>query len=119
MASRDSTLVMLRFFPGQAISPVTQPVFRLNGTFTFDDIRPVVFDVQGSVSSKGTHGQASYAAGGTNDQPSELEQGKLFGVSRVGIGVFTKVEQDGEVSRIENILAREYKERHTRSLPTS
>jgi len=47
---------------------------------------------------------------------------ELFGVNRLGIGVFRRVEQEvccylpGEVSHIENILAREYKERHTRSL---
>lgn len=46
----------------------------------------------------------------------------LFGVNKIGIGVLRKVEQEvccyvpGEVSRIENILAREYKERQTRSL---
>ncbi|MBC8054719.1 MAG: hypothetical protein H7Y13_16805 [Sphingobacteriaceae bacterium] len=50
---------------------------------------------------------------------------ELFGVNRLGIGVYRKVEQEvccyvpGEVSHIENIMAREYKERHTRSLTSS
>lgn len=53
---------------------------------------------------------------------TEIEAGKLYGVNKLGIGVLRRVEQEvccyvpGEVSRIENILAREYKERQTRSL---
>ena len=46
----------------------------------------------------------------------------LHGVYQLGVGVFRRVEQEvccyvpGEVSHIENVMAREYKERHTRSL---
>ena len=49
-------------------------------------------------------------------------EGKLMGVNRLGIADFRRVEQEvccyvpGEVSHIENILAREYKERSTRNL---
>ena len=49
----------------------------------------------------------------------------LFGVNQIGVGVMRKVEQEvccyvaGEVSHVENILAREYKERHTRSLQST
>lgn len=49
-------------------------------------------------------------------------EGKLSGVNNLGIADFRRVEQEvccyvpGEVSHIENILAREYKERHTRNL---
>lgn len=49
-------------------------------------------------------------------------QKELYGVTKLGIAVFRKVEQtvccyaEGEVSHIENILAKEYKERHTRQL---
>lgn len=48
--------------------------------------------------------------------------GELHGVNRLGIADFRRVEQEvccyvpGEVSHIENILAREYKERSTRNL---
>jgi hypothetical protein len=47
---------------------------------------------------------------------------QLSGVNNLGIADFRRVEQEvccyvpGEVSHIENILAREYKERHTRNL---
>lgn len=51
-----------------------------------------------------------------------LSDKKVFGLTSLGIADFRRVEQEilcyvpGEVSHIENILAREYKERSTRSL---
>lgn len=51
--------------------------------------------------------------------------GPLYGVRKAGIAEFKRVEQElccyveGEVSHIENILAREYKEKSTRSLTRS
>lgn len=50
---------------------------------------------------------------------------ELRGVNRLGIADFRKLEQEvccyvpGEVSHIENVLASEYKERHTRNLVSS
>lgn len=61
----------------------------------------------------------------SEESSEEIEYGALYGVNRLGIGVYRKVEQEvccyvpGEVSRIENIMAKEYKERHTRSLVSS
>lgn len=49
----------------------------------------------------------------------------LYGINRIGVADFRRVEQElccyvaGEVSHIENILAREYKERSTRNLTSS
>ncbi|MBV7269110.1 hypothetical protein [Winogradskyella luteola] len=51
--------------------------------------------------------------------------GKIYGVTNLGIADFRRVEQEvccyvpGEVSHIENVMAREYKERSTRSLTSS
>lgn len=51
--------------------------------------------------------------------------GEMKGVSNLGIADFRKVEQEvcsyvpGEVSHIENIMAREYKEKNTRNLVRS
>jgi hypothetical protein len=53
---------------------------------------------------------------------SPANTNEVFGVTKLGIADFRRVEQEvccyvpGEVSHIENILAREYKERQTRSL---
>ena len=47
---------------------------------------------------------------------------KMYGVTKVGIGEYKRVEQvlccyvPGEVSHIENIMAREYKDKETRTL---
>lgn len=52
-------------------------------------------------------------------------QVELYGVNRIGVADYRKVEQElccyvaGEVSHIENILAKEYKEKSTRQLTRS
>lgn len=54
--------------------------------------------------------------------PTIIDNAPLYGVTKLGIADFRRVEQEvccyvpGEVSHIENILAREYKERSTRTL---
>jgi len=56
------------------------------------------------------------------DASVETSEEKIYGVTKLGIADFRRVEQEvccyvpGEVSHIENIMAREYKERATRSL---
>lgn len=60
----------------------------------------------------------------TEEQSNETNftEAPMYGVNNLGFGVFRKVEQEvccyvpGEVSHIENIMAKEYKERHTRNL---
>jgi hypothetical protein len=58
----------------------------------------------------------------TPQHSTTLPDKKVFGLTSLGIADFRRVEQEilcyvpGEVSHIENILAREYKERSTRSL---
>ncbi|TDQ28613.1 hypothetical protein [Tenacibaculum caenipelagi] len=64
---------------------------------------------------------------GTTEDTAEggAEKTVLYGVSQLGIADFRRVEQEvccyvpGEVSHIENIMAREYKERSTRNLTVS
>jgi hypothetical protein len=61
------------------------------------------------------------------DTPNESTPtfSKIYGVTNLGIADFRRVEQEvccyvpGEVSHIENVMAREYKERSTRSLTSS
>lgn len=61
----------------------------------------------------------------TNTSTTKPSFEKLYGVGKIGIADFRKVEQEvccyvaGEVSHIENILAREYKKRETRNLLVS
>jgi len=62
---------------------------------------------------------------GTEPEGLEAPDGVIYGVSQLGIADFRRVEQEvccyvpGEVSHIENIMAREYKERSTRSFRAS
>jgi len=63
---------------------------------------------------------------GTNDHAgNEVLVPSNYGMTRLGVAEFRKVEQElccyvpGEVSHIENIMAREYKERSTRRLRRS
>lgn len=53
------------------------------------------------------------------------EQMEFYGVNHLGLGIFRRLEQEvccyvpGEVARIENVMAREYKERTTRSFTST
>ena len=63
----------------------------------------------------------------TEDSSGAAEENdtQIYGVSQLGIADFRRVEQEvccyvpGEVSHIENVMAREYKERSTRNLRVS
>lgn len=110
-------------------------VFSVNASFELSDGSAFAINNKGSVDrgnmfgngtltpapSKG--GNGSGLPSPTPDTPSA--EPILYGVTNLGVGVYRKVEQEvccyvpGEVSHIENILAREYKERHTRSLISS
>ncbi|MGB1296564.1 MAG: hypothetical protein ACPG6V_13885, partial [Flavobacteriales bacterium] len=60
----------------------------------------------------------------TNDPDALHNEVPLYGVSKLGIADFRRVEQEiscyvpGEVSHIENVMAREYKERFSRKQKT-
>jgi hypothetical protein len=61
----------------------------------------------------------------TPDPVTPIEDRPIYGITNLGIADFRRVEQEvccyvpGEVSHIDNIMAREYKERSTRSLTSS
>ncbi|WP_299105596.1 hypothetical protein [uncultured Tenacibaculum sp.] len=80
--------------------------------------------------SQDTGGSTGDSTGGSDEAGAPVVEetiadGVLYGVSQLGIADFRRVEQEvccyvpGEVSHIENIMAREYKERSTRSLTSS
>jgi hypothetical protein len=61
----------------------------------------------------------------TEEETPVVSNHTIYGVTNLGIADFRRVEQEvccyvpGEVSHIENVMAREYKERATRSLVSS
>lgn len=79
----------------------------------------------GSYSGIGTKALESGEPTTGENAAEDTENTVLYGVSQLGIADFRRVEQEvccyvpGEVSHIENIMAREYKERSTRDLRVS
>ena len=115
----------LRLFPDQKIKFARQSRFDLKGQLKLNRGDNLSIHVEGALNAAATHGQAQVVDHGDPAGGSDAQEGQFFGVRRVGIGVLRKVEQEvccyvpGEVSRIENVMAREYKERSTRSLLSS
>jgi len=109
--------VKLRLFNDKTFF-ITEPYYDLSGEFTLSNGDKVTYSVRVYISKVYTKGCGKLI---TNNPvlPVDIE---LYGVNKVGIADFRKVEQEvccyvpGQVSHIENILAREYKERSTRNL---
>lgn len=129
----ETQYLQLRLFPEQSFNASRDSVFEIKGSLTLDD--GVILDIQakGRTFNEQTNGCASVrdktGESDLNEKPDVDDVAppgvQVYGVNKVGVAVFRKVEQEvccyvaGEVSRIENILAREYKERATRSLTRS
>lgn len=84
-----------------------------NGTYTFDEK---------TVTEPGTTDPETPKPGTPGENPAIEYVPTGFGIRRLGIADYRKVEQEvccyvpGEVSHIENVMASEYKERSTRRL---
>ena len=114
----------LNLFPDKIIEREKTDDFELKINI---ELKPSDFkdiEISGSIEEKQFVGCANKPLVST-DEDSVDSSGiskLLFGVNRLGMGVYRRVEQEvccylpGEVSRIENVMAREYKERHTRNL---
>ncbi len=120
-AGLDSTSARLFF-------PINTPIdnnagYRFYGTFTLNNGVTLSFDERNNTSKPGItfSGVCNVVSGGVTISGG-LQKPKIYGVTSLGIADFRRVEQEvccyvpGEVSHIENIMAREYKERSTRSL---
>ncbi|SEC38148.1 hypothetical protein SAMN04489761_2835 [Tenacibaculum sp. MAR_2009_124] len=121
----DTTLV-IELFPDKN-NIINKGVYKLKASFSFsngislefgpDDFK--VFADDGYLESSGIFGRCIEVG---NADSNEGGEGVLYGVSQLGIADFRRVEQEiccyvpGEVSHIENIMAREYKERSTSNL---
>lgn len=85
-----------------------------NGYFTASGL-------EGKFKLTGTS-DSSNSGGASNSTNTTLNKEVIYGVTQLGIADFRRVEQEvccyvpGEVSHIENVMAREYKERRTRNL---
>lgn len=92
---------------------------QLNGSFTFDNGQ--VFSYSVGVSAKGI-AHACGTLSGNDETDPVLANKTLYGIENLGVAEYLRVEQEvccylpGEVSHIENIMAKEYKEKSTRNL---
>jgi hypothetical protein len=108
---------------GSLLVPAGQTGFRFHGSITLTDGVVLNFDtpvtIAAGASGVMTVSGAQSGGGGT------IEVAPGYGIKRLGVADYRKVEQSvccyepGEVSHIENIMAREYKERSSRRLSRS
>ncbi|MCE4065220.1 hypothetical protein LXM63_08930 [Chryseobacterium gleum] len=106
------------------VEHATAPNQEYTGKFTF---KTMVDDGEGEGGGNtggGNTGGGTGEGGGTNPQPGTFIP-KHFGVKRLGIADYLKVVQSthayvpGEVTHIENIMAKEFKQKSTRRLRRS
>ncbi|KAA2217196.1 hypothetical protein [Maribacter flavus] len=128
----NSQFKTVRLFPESSTVIDQTSLFQIEGSLWLTNGKEVEINVSARIedgkviSCENTAVSDSETDGGGLDDLVIGEEGApLYGVNRVGVGIFRRVEQEvccyvpGEVSRIENIMAREYKERHTRSLTST
>jgi hypothetical protein len=117
----------LEFFRGNEIPiPQGQTGFRFHGRIHTSAGYDLLFDVQFHY-AEGASGKmtAEKQGGGTGGEDNGLAVPLGYGIKRLGLADYRRVEQTvccylpGEVSHIENIMAREYKERSSRRLTRS
>ncbi len=92
--------------------------FELNTSFRLNNGKSYSFVKKGVICKDTITGYAL-------TQIANGEEVDLYGINRIGVADYRKVEQElccyvpGEVSHIENIMAKEYKERSTRNLTST
>ncbi|MGY3793765.1 hypothetical protein [Aquimarina sp. 433] len=100
---------------------IDKPVSNFKGNITFSNGAKYKFNIPDFTPTQCATGSLILVSGGDTGTPEE-EVPNGFGIQRLGIADYRKVEQEvccyvpGEVSHIENIMAREYKEKSTRRL---
>lgn len=117
----DNTSLILKMFPDRIVFPQYWKSYTIEGVLTLDDGRTLTFNKQVYIKNRLNLG--NFEVGQDDSLPQKpAESRQVFGVTNLGIADFRRVEQEvccyvpGEVSHIENVLAREYKERETRNL---
>lgn len=100
---------------GESIPFPENQEFEFKATIKLNNGSKYSLEKKGSTNESIVSGLALYIVASGENTP-------IYGVNRIGVADYRKVEQElccyipGEVSHIENILAREYKERSTRNL---
>ncbi len=111
--------VLFKIFDNVDLNITPESQFSFQGSVNFHDGRTLTLPaIQGLILNGTTSGSAiTQLASG----PEVIH----YGINKIGVADFRKVEQElccyvpGEVSHIENIMAKEYKEKSSRSLTRS
>jgi hypothetical protein len=115
---------ILKLFPEGVAFPTGTQTYTLSGTIILNNGERLGFDQLVDVKSRSNMGDFEVLGQESGDEPLPTNI-QVYGVTNLGIADFRRVEQEvccyvaGEVSHIENVMAREYKERTTRSLTSS
>ena len=116
--SATTNTVLLTSYPEYISVPATATSFNIAGMLTLNNGVEIVMDTNIVIGGTRAHGGATRKLA----QETNIEH---HGIKKMGVGDFRRVDQEvccyvpGEVSRIENIMAKEYKERATRQLLSS
>ena len=120
IAESTKNSVVISSYPEEITIPDEVDSLTLSGTVTLDDGDTLDFTTELVIDGKKASGRT-----GSSKLAQQSYDMVRHGIDRVGVADFRSVEQEiccyvpGEVSRIENILAKEYKERSTRQLLSS
>jgi hypothetical protein len=120
----DAGVLVLTFFPDSIVFPAGTTTYTLEGEIALANGDELTFNKFVRLSNQSNPGnfEVQLDGGGDGTNPEDPFTNQVYGVTNLGIADFRRVEQEvccyvaGEVSHIENILAREYKERSTRNL---
>jgi hypothetical protein len=115
--------LMLELYPVNHLAvPQGQTNFRFHGHIILSGGIKLLFDTTLNILQGGWGIMTAEKVTGTDDEEFEITAPSGYGIKRLGVADYRKVEQSvccylpGEVSHIENVMAREYKERSSRRL---
>lgn len=117
IVNRSGNLLLFQLFKGATLDIPAGAVARLEATLEFSNDVKLTFTRSGIFNSGGfLTGTATRTGSAGGDGPVH------YGINSIGVVDYRRVEQElccyipGEVSHIENIMAKEYKEKSTRNL---
>ncbi len=114
--SQGNGLLMLKLFPNEELSIPTGAVVKIEGTLKLSNDVDLIFAKEGVLNGNLLNGTAVQVYSVDDDEPIH------YAINSIGVVDYRRVEQElccyipGEVSHIENIMAKEYKEKSTRNL---
>ena len=117
LISNEEDLLFVELFADAPLTDIPEGmVFDLNGTFELNNGRDFILTLTGNTSNVVSCTRAKF------NVPEHGGEKHHYGINKIGVADYRKVEQElccyipGEVSDIENIMAREFKEKSTRKL---